>query len=884
MERPGLRGAAPFAACLAIGLGMMLLPQYQVHAASAVLALVLLGVAGVLFLRTLRSRRRTWLEPTLVVLISSGLAAIFHATGGPASPLLPLVAVPVLWCALFGRRRDLLLVAVLTVVLLLTPAVLTPADYDAAGVARAVLWGAITLLVGPAVQDVVVRWRIDRDRHSALSRELEQANARWRFVVDTIPETALVTLDEDLQIGLVAGSGAWAVGLRDAEGQNFSEFASSRNLPIVRRLVSKAIEGDLVGAELTSTANGHDQEVLVSPIVSSDDEESGHREVLLLARDVSRERQRARQVARERDRAERFFSESPHGIAVLTPDGVVHRANPALCHLAGVSEDVLVGQPLTELVEKGAGEIVQEHLDRVLSSGNRAQSRWSLRSAAGDPCPVAVSSSLMPADDSEGQAGSGLDGDAVLMHFVDMSEQERYENRLTFLANHDPLTGLTNRRRFEEELERHLDRCQRYGARGAVMMLDLDHFKEVNDTLGHPAGDQLIVMLGDLLRRRLRATDLVARLGGDEFAVLLPEADAVGAELTARDLVEAVREEVSTLDGAQHRVTASIGVLLLKHSKLTVSDVMSSVDMLLYDAKDGGRDRYATLDTTRFDVPRTAARLHWADQIEQALREDAFELHLQPILDVNTMKRSGAEALLRMRMEDHLVPPARFLYVAERSNLITRIDRWVIRHSVALLEHLQSFDPDFHLEVNLSGRSVGDPAVEAELITALRRNNVDPRGLVLEITETAAVAHIEEARRFAERLTQLGCSFALDDFGAGFGSFYYLKHLLFDYVKIDGEFVAGCDVDSRDRTILASIVQMAHGLGKKTIAEFVTSDRILEVVREEGVDLAQGFGIGRPVPVSEFFTSVVESAAERRGGLRAQPTRADLERLSSTTG
>ena len=246
-------------------------------------------------------------------------------------------------------------------------------------------------------------------------------------------------------------------------------------------------------------------------------------------------------------------------------------------------------------------------------------------------------------------------------------------------------------------------------------------------------------------------------------------------------------------------------------------------------------------------------RLQWQARIEEALDHDRFALHFQPIMDISTGRIDSAEVLLRLRGDDgELVPPGRFVYIAERAGLMPRVDSWVLDRSLEMLAQLRELVPDFCLEVNISGASMGDPAVEQTIVSALQRFEVDPHALILEITETSAVADVALAREFAERMAALGCRFALDDFGAGFGSFYYLKHLIFDYVKIDGEFVAHVHRSSVDRTIVRSIVGIARDLGKQTVAEFVSDPEILEVVRAEGVDYAQGFLIGKPVPMDVF--------------------------------
>jgi diguanylate cyclase (GGDEF)-like protein/PAS domain S-box-containing protein len=566
-----------------------------------------------------------------------------------------------------------------------------------------------------------------------------------------------------------------------------------------------------------------------------------------IVRDLGRETRRARLA---NDRVERLFDDAPHGVALLDPDGSIVRVNTAMAVMVGMEPYEMVGHGFGEYETPGETRI-QDHLGRLAFDRDEIlDTECNLRDSGGHDVSVSLSSALVP---------DPVLGDIVMVNVVDISDRRRYLDRLAHLVDHDVLTGLANRRRFDSELQRHLDRCRRDGPTGALLLLDLDNFKQVNDTLGHNAGDQLLVTVSGLLRRAIRSTDVVARLGGDEFAILLTDGDQRAAQRVADEVVDRIRDHASTLDGVRRRVTASVGAVTFRAASEHAADVLALADMTMYDAKEAGRNKAVVLPEGEHRAPRTSARLQWQSRIEAALEQDRFELHLQPIMDLRTDRVGAAEVLLRLREDDELVPPTRFVYIAERTGLMPRVDAWVIEHSVALLARLREHDPDFRLEVNLSGRSIGDPEIEKCLIGALERHGVDPHALILEITETAAVADVALARAFAERMTALGCRFALDDFGAGFGSFYYLKHLLFDFVKIDGEFVAQVHHSQVDRTIMRSIVGIARDLGKETVAEFVSEPEILEVVRAEGVDHAQGFLIGRPAAYDDFVAQFLAS-------------------------
>jgi len=297
------------------------------------------------------------------------------------------------------------------------------------------------------------------------------------------------------------------------------------------------------------------------------------------------------------------------------------------------------------------------------------------------------------------------------------------------------------------------------------------------------------------------------------------------------------------------RVTASLGVAMFERPVEAGEEVLVNADLAMYDAKEAGRDGWALYASERHAEPRMKARVAWVERIHQALEEDRLLLEAQPIRDLASGEVTQYELLLRMRDEQgEIIPPAAFLAVAERYDLITDIDRWVASRAIELLhEH-----PGVTFEINVSGKSLNDPLLLETIETGLQISGVEASRLVVEVTETAAVANIAEAREFAERLARLGCRFALDDFGSGFGSFYYLKHLPFDYLKIDGEFVSGCLRSQTDQLVIEAVVRIARGLGKVTVAEFVGDEETERFLRDRGVDLAQGFHVGRPMPLDQL--------------------------------
>jgi diguanylate cyclase (GGDEF)-like protein len=431
--------------------------------------------------------------------------------------------------------------------------------------------------------------------------------------------------------------------------------------------------------------------------------------------------------------------------------------------------------------------------------------------------------------------------------FRDVSDRKHFEAQLVHIASHDPLTGLFNRRRFDEELDRQLLEAQRYGVSGALLFLDLDQFKDVNDSRGHRAGDDLLTSLALLLSQRLRETDVIARLGGDEFAVLLPHADASQAESVANDLLNAIRGHTFEVGGAALGITVSLGIALFPDHGVTAGELLSRADMAMYRAKEEGRNRACTFVLDGDWQARVESRISWHQRIREALDHDLFVLEAQPILDLRTDRVSQYELLLRMVDHDGgLIAPSVFLDVAERSGLIQDIDRWAVSRAIQLLAEQEAAGRELRIEVNLSGRAFADPGLLPLIQHELAAHGVNPAHLVLEVTETAAIANIAEAQKFLHTLQDIGCGFALDDFGVGFSSFSQLKHLPVDYLKIDGSFVQDLAASEVDQRLVQAIVGIARGLGKQTIAEFVGDDATLQLLKKYGVDFAQGYHIGKP--------------------------------------
>jgi diguanylate cyclase (GGDEF)-like protein/PAS domain S-box-containing protein len=545
------------------------------------------------------------------------------------------------------------------------------------------------------------------------------------------------------------------------------------------------------------------------------------------------------------DALENAFTHAPIGMALVDLDGQVLRVNDALCQITGFTAEQVFARSFRDLSDRQDVNLDPVQILELLH-GHLAtyETETRFRHASGHNVAVLVSASLVRDEE---------DCPLYLIAQVqDISERKELERRLEHLVDHDFLTTLFNGRRFEQALAHEIKSASRYGGGGAVLLVDLDHFKAVNDEFGHKAGDDLLKTIAAALRGRMRGTDVLARMGGDEFGIILPQVGRAQAELVADGIVKTLRRQTAILAERQIAVTASVGVALFEG--LTNTEILAAADLAMYEAKQTGRDRFAVYRGVKGAPPRLSSRLAEAERIQGALTHDRLELLCQPILDLANNEVSQHELLLRLRTEDgQLLPPSAFLYVAERFGTIAAIDAWVVQQAVTLIAARAKTGRSLTLNVNISAKSLGDPQLIACIDRALADSRIDPACLVFELSETAALGNIDHAKTFTNAIRSRGCRCAVDDFGSGFGSFYYLKHLPFDYFKIDGDCIRGCGANTTDQLVVEAIVGIAKGMGKKTVAEFVTDRAMMDRLRSSGIDYAQGFHIGMPRPILEMF-------------------------------
>ena len=441
---------------------------------------------------------------------------------------------------------------------------------------------------------------------------------------------------------------------------------------------------------------------------------------------------------------------------------------------------------------------------------------------------------------------------AMLSVGLDMTEHKRTESRLAWLADHDPLTNLYNRRRFQEELEQMLNLAARYGHSGALLFFDLDQFKYINDTSGHQAGDALLKMIAHMLHGSVRSVDILGRLGGDEFAVILPQTTAEGAIEVAKNTLTCLNHGKITINGRSHKASASVGIAVFPEHGNNVHDLLAAADLAMYQAKEAGRGGWHLFSNEEKTRERMHTLVYWKEKIEYALLNERFLFYFQPIMHIADKTVDHYEVLLRM-LDDNgtVLAPQYFIPAAEQTGLIHAIDHMVLRKSIAQAAEIQHNGLRVRFSINLSAHAFHDPELLSILKEAFTQYDADPSNFMFEITETAALEDLSAARELMETIRKLGCSFTLDDFGVGFSSFYYIRQLPIDVVKIDGSFIRNLADSPDDQILVKALCDVARGFGKKTTAEFVENAATFSLLEKMQIDYAQGFFIGAPIPAHD---------------------------------
>ena len=451
-----------------------------------------------------------------------------------------------------------------------------------------------------------------------------------------------------------------------------------------------------------------------------------------------------------------------------------------------------------------------------------------------------------------------LYGDVWISTNTDMSERKEAENKLSYQASHDALTGLINRNEFEIQTNHLLDTAIKNKAKHALCFLDLDQFKIINDTCGHAAGDELLRQLAVLLQKAVRQQDSLARLGGDEFGVLLEYCSLEQAERVANIILNTVRDFNFYWEERSYRIGVSIGLVAISETTLNFTTLLQQADIACYMAKELGRNRIHLYRPEDNELSARYGEMQWVNRIIESIENDRLCLYAQPIVALDDSSKIHYELLIRMIGEEgEIIPPGAFLPAAERYNLMGKIDEWVVDYAFRLL----SENPDLlkqvsFISINLSGPSLTNQQFLDDIISMFKSYDIDTKKICFEVTETVAISNLNAASNFINKLKAIDCSFALDDFGSGLSSFAYLKNLPVDYLKIDGMFVRDIVDDPIDHAMVKSINEIGQVIGVKTIAEFVENDEIKVKLKELGVNYGQGYGLGKPEPFIDLLNQV----------------------------
>ncbi|MDX2477994.1 MAG: EAL domain-containing protein [Gammaproteobacteria bacterium] len=457
----------------------------------------------------------------------------------------------------------------------------------------------------------------------------------------------------------------------------------------------------------------------------------------------------------------------------------------------------------------------------------------------------------------------------VVLVFHDVTELRGLARKMSYQASHDSLTGLINRREFEKRIKQVVENARTEDTRHTLCYMDLDNFKVVNDTCGHSAGDELLKQITIKLRMDLREADTLARLGGDEFGILFDGCSIENAREPADIIRKIVEEFRFSQDDKVFRIGASIGLAAINKDSGSLSDVLSAADSACYIAKEQGRNRIHVYQANDEAMVERSGQMQWVQRLQDTLEQDRFRLFFQPIQNLHTASadkgKLHGEVLVRMLDEDNqLVAPGSFIPSAERYGLMPAIDRWVVSNTFRMLVQARKTKHTgiMSCSINLSGQSLSDDRFNDFLVNEISSSGVSPSELCFEITETAVIGNLCNASKLISSLREMGCKFALDDFGVGLSSFSYLKSLAVDYLKLDGYFVKNMVTDTLDRSMVEAINKIGHSMNIETIAEFVEDEKTLAAVREVGIDYAQGYIIGKPVP---FEISLYQESAETSG-------------------
>lgn len=552
-------------------------------------------------------------------------------------------------------------------------------------------------------------------------------------------------------------------------------------------------------------------------------------------------------LTRAKDRYLTLYDDNPTMVFNISPKGLIYSVNLTGAKQLGLSVEELQSCSIFDFVHADDINLMHELIERCFANPLQVHNQ-ELRNICQNGRIIWIRATARLVENE-------LHENSLLIVCEDITETRLLNEKIAYQADHDALTGLANRNKFDRNLKRAIALAHQENTEHALCYMDLDQFKIVNDTCGHLAGDELLRQLGDLLKKHVRQYDFVARLGGDEFGILMFNCSPGQAYQACEKIRDLVKDFSFAWEDRSFAVGVSIGVSSINATSGNAVDLLKEADAACYAAKEKGRNRVHVFSPDDEELAMRQGEMQWVEKIRQGLEQNRFSLYGQPI---TPFRANGEglhfEALLRY-CDDHgdIIPPGAFFPAAERYNLAPELDRWLIANILEWLAGKPEFLDILSIcSINLSGLSLSDESMLDFISEQFKKWPVPTHKICFEITETAAISNFSFASNFIQHLKEQGCLFSLDDFGSGLSSFAYLKKLPVDFLKIDGLFVKDILEDEVDRAMVKSINEVGHVMAKKTIAEFVENKRIFTLLRELGVDYAQGYGIGQPVPLDEL--------------------------------
>jgi diguanylate cyclase (GGDEF)-like protein/PAS domain S-box-containing protein len=677
------------------------------------------------------------------------------------------------------------------------------------------------------------------------TKELTLSENKFASAFRSSPDAIAIFRKKDGKIIDINASSEQVTGYKSEEllGKSLFELEIWCD-PNDRFRLIKALHRHGAVSDLQSDLLTRSGEIKHSEISAETIKINGEQCIVAVTRDVT---ERSRTIKALRESEEQFksiFEHAPIGICLIDLEGNILKANRTICNILGFPLQEFIGKNFISFSHPDEIEVCVEKFEKLIS-GEAKYCCMEKRYRQKDGHYLWGNLNASPIEDENSKLS------CLVVQLEDISEARKLTEQLSYQASHDSLTNLFNRREFDKRLKCISESAYQVDTAHALCYLDLDQFKLVNDTCGHAAGDEMLRQLSIILKEQIRTRDTIARLGGDEFGILMEHCSIDNALRVANSLLDAIQKFQFVCEGKVFNLGASIGLVTITSVNNTI-DLLQAADAACYTAKDMGRNRVHVYNENDTELTRRQGEMLWVARINKALKENRFFLVAQSIqstLDRDKIEEEKFEILLRMEDDSgEIISPGLFLPAAERYGLASTLDRWVVKTAINTIVRRKPSSRLSFYSINLSGQSIGDKDFleYVELIFDTFPEAIEK--ICFEITETAAINNFANALEFINTLKKRGCCFALDDFGSGLSSFAYLKDLPVDFVKIDGMFVMDIDYNETNYAMVKSINEIAHTMGKQTIAEFVENDSVLAILGDIGVDYVQGYAIGKPRP------------------------------------